>query len=398
MTGIRSALLACLLAGAAFQAARAQTIPVKGTASTFDVATWNIEWFGSSSRGPSDEDLQLRNVVRVMEESGIDLWAVQEIDDEDQFWEAVTELGDGWAGTLSEGTNFQIGFIFKTAVVALRGKTALLTQFSHEFAGRPPLLIEADVMLPQDTLRLTLITLHMKADGEAASYERRDDAAFQLKNRLDFFYADEPVIILGDFNDELHESITEGRPSPYVEFIDDSDHYSFLTLGLDAADGATWCSSSSCTFGSTLDHILISDELFDRYVDGSANRFEELVDEVDRYTATTSDHLPVYARFRLTSHTSAEEAYLDGTLRVRQPYPNPANDAAILIVEISQPQRISATIYDMLGREVSGFADQFYPAGGHKVRMDVTDLAAGAYVLRLEIGDRTIHRALSIAR
>ena len=398
MTGFRSIFLAWLLLAAALPAARAQTIPVIGTASTFDVATWNIEWFGSSSLGPSDDELQLRNVVRVIEESGIDLWAVQEIDDEDQFWAAVAALGEGWDGTLSDGSNFKLGYIFNTDVVDLRGKSTLLTQFSDEFAGRPPLLIEVDAMLPHDTLRVTLITLHMKAMGGADDYERRDDAAFQLKNRLDFFYADEPVIILGDFNDELHESISGSRPSPYEEFIADSDHYAFLTLPLDAENVPTWCSSSSCGFGSTLDHILITDELFDLHVDGSANRFEELVDEIDRYTSTTSDHLPVFARFRLTPHTSAGGAPSRWALRVGQPYPNPAAAATTMTVEVTQPRRMSARIFDVLGREVDGVADQFYPAGRHEVRVDVSNLPAGTYVIRLDAENMSVHRTLSVVR
>src|SRR5690606_9199308 len=70
-------LLAALLALPAASNGAAQTIPPKGTGATFDVATWNIEWFGGGP-GPSDNERQLDNVEAVIEASQIDLWALQE--------------------------------------------------------------------------------------------------------------------------------------------------------------------------------------------------------------------------------------------------------------------------------------------------------------------------------
>ena len=57
-----------------------------GSDATLDVATWNIEWFGSSSNGPSNDDLQVQNVVDIMLGSGIDIWAVQEIANQTTAW------------------------------------------------------------------------------------------------------------------------------------------------------------------------------------------------------------------------------------------------------------------------------------------------------------------------
>ena len=39
----------------------AVTVPGKGSATTLDIASWNIEWFGDTGNGPSNETLQLQN-------------------------------------------------------------------------------------------------------------------------------------------------------------------------------------------------------------------------------------------------------------------------------------------------------------------------------------------------
>ncbi|HSG49401.1 MAG TPA: hypothetical protein VLA43_16395, partial [Longimicrobiales bacterium] len=46
-------------------------VPARGSAATFDVATWNVEWFGDPGNGPDDEGLQLQRVREVV--SGADL-------------------------------------------------------------------------------------------------------------------------------------------------------------------------------------------------------------------------------------------------------------------------------------------------------------------------------------
>lgn len=378
---------AALLAWFLVTPAGAQTIPSKGTAASFEVATWNVEWFGSPSNGPSDDDLQLRNVARVMRESDIDLWALQEIDDDDHFRALVEELGEGWDGDLSRaGSNFKMGFVYKTGVIFVRQKTAILTQFSSDFAGRPPLQIEADVMLPNDTLRITFITLHMKAFGDAASYDRRAEAALRLKQHVNLLLGNRPVVILGDFNDELGTSITTGRDSPYAEFIADAENYVFLTLRLDEQNVPTWCAVSTCTSGSTFDHILITDELFDLYQEGSADRYVELLTAIGAYTSTTSDHLPVFARFGLATNTGIQTAPGGDWLYV---YPNPFEESTVVEYTTTAAGPADLAVHDVMGRTVRRLERPFHDSGTHRFRVDGTGLASGIYIAVLRHADGT---------
>lgn len=387
-------LLAALLA----LPAAAQTIPPKGTGATFDVATWNIEWFGGGP-GPSDNERQLDNVEAVIEASQIDLWALQEVADVATFNRLLDSLGAGYAGLVRENTSpgvtQRIGFVYRRDVVRLRGFEQILTQYAYEFASRPPLKIDVEITLPDTTVALSLITVHMKAeDGDADSYERRREAARLLKNRIDFLYPSTPIIVLGDFNDELRGSIAGGgRTTPYQAFIDDAARYRFLTMPFDEANLPTWCgNSTSCASGSTLDHILITDELFGFYEEGSVGRYTELTGAIPGYVSNTSDHLPVYARFRFATRTAVEGAELPRGVTLGAPYPNPFHDAVAVRYTLDRAAAVRVEVFDLLGRRVAVLADGLRPAGAYEATFAAGDLPEGIYLVRLQAGAQTAVR------
>lgn len=390
----RAALFALLLV----EGAAAQAVTPRGTEATFEVATWNVEWFGSPSNGPDDEERQFEHAAAIIAGSAVDLWAIQEIDDTSAFRRLVAALGDGYEGVHSTlSTNFQVGFIYRTEVVrSVRGEHLLREFAADYFAGRPPFLLRAGVTLPDTTLDLIIITLHMKAGGDLDDYGKRDQASKRLKSRLDFAYPSVPVIVLGDFNDELGRSIASGRPSPYTNFLEDAEAYRFLTAPLDAAGVNTFCFNASCTNGSTLDHILITDELVGAYEEGSASRYEELLTEVDGYLANTSDHIPVVARFDFATGTAVErEAVGPEALDL---YPNPAAGRVFLRGRLARAGVLRVELYDLLGRRVAVLADRHAPAGPFEAEGDVAALPAGPYLLRVASAASVESRTLIVSR
>ncbi len=370
-------------------------IPAKGTAATLDVATWNIEWFGSANNGPSNDAQQLANVEAVIEQAGIDLWAVQEIADVDD-WEFLLNALDGYEGALATvSSGLRMGFLYDPGVIRVRRVRHILDDFSFAFAGRPPLQLDAEVTLPDTSLDVTFIVLHMKAFDDLASYNRRVDAAQALKNRIDFLLTSEPVVVLGDFNDELLRSISAGRTSPYAPFLEDATGYFFPSLALEEAGEATFCgNSTACSGSSTIDHILITDELFGAYLPDSADRFEELLTEVPGYVSTTSDHLPVFARFAFATPTAAEATEFPGAVSGLSIYPNPIREAATLTFTLAHPGPVHLAAYDLLGRRVATLADGFFLPGLHKVFFAADELPAGAYFLRLEAEGQAVTRGM----
>ena len=275
------------------------TIDPVGTDETLDVATWNVMRFGNDGTGP-DNETQIANVRRIIQQAGVDVWALQEMEDRGDFERLLTELGAPWQGILDDSrTNLHLGFVYRSDVIQPQRTRVVLQQEARAFAGRPPLLMEAVVTLPGGVATVTFVNLHMKAFDDAASYERRRAAAQHIKAYLDTgVYRTVPLVVLGDFNDRLVESIHQGRPSPYEHFLADTAAYRFATYPLDDGGEGTYCFNATCTRDSAIDHIVVSDELFGA-LEGGAFRYDALLEDVSDYVATTSDHLPAVIRLRL---------------------------------------------------------------------------------------------------
>ena len=80
-------------------------------------------------------------------------------------------------------------------------------------------------------------------------------------------------------------------------------------------------------------------------------------------------------------------------------YPNPTASGASLAVEVSSAQRVTATVYDVLGRQVArAFDGPLAPGATALLRLDTARLAPGTYVVRLEGETFSASRRLSVAR
>ena len=363
------------------------TLPAVGTDATFEVATWNIEWFGSSSNGPSNDARQLENAKAIIEEADIDLWGVQEITDEADFNQLLSELGSEYAGVLAtQSTAQKIGFIYKPEVVQVTRVRHILTSFSFEFASRPPLELQATITINGTSVPMTFVVVHMKAFGDRDSYNRRVAASGRLKSRFDILQPNDNVILLGDYNDRLIRSTYSGAStSPYKNFVDDTDDYLPLTLALEQQGQGSFCSNNSCTVtGAFLDHILITDDLIPLYISGSVGRLTGVSSRVTLFGSTTSDHLPIYASFNLNpTNTGTEEGpaalHVDASV-----YPNPlGGSAATLRYTLAEAGRTSIRVFDLLGREVQSI-ERLNGPGEHRQTLDLSDQAAGLYLVRVE--------------
>ncbi len=360
---------------------------------TFEVATWNIENFGSDSRDPVSDEDQLAGAIRTVQIVDADLYGVQEIADPDLFQDLIDAL-DGYRGFLApftSGTAVQqrTGFLYRTSVIDSVSADLLFNTSGDNpqgrlawASGRWPFGFTFDATIGDQTRRITAVTIHAKAIQTTADRIRREDDSAQLKSFLDANYADANVIVLGDFNDDVDVSNVRGLPSPYANFTGDAANWNFVTASLSARNVAT------ISGGSTIDHILISNELDDEYFDGT-ERAENIGSQVSNFVSTVSDHFPVWVRFDFGTATASTPrgAAADG-LAVSAPRPNPATSTFAL--DVSSPATV--TVHDVLGRQVRVLATT-----GGTVRIDVSDLAAGLYVIRVasesDVVTRTVVRA-----
>jgi len=283
---------------------QAVVIPPKGGASTLDVGEWNIEWFGSTGLGPANDTQQLQNARDIITGADLDLWAVEEIVGVSHFNTLVGEL-PGYAGLLandplvtggsasySNGEQ-KVGVIYKTSVATVHSAKIILAAYDHEFAGRPPLELAMTVSVAGTSMDVVVIVLHAKADSGSASYTRRKNGSVALKSYLDSTYPGQPVLVIGDFNDDVDTSITSGKASPYANFVGDAADYVFPTKALTDAG-----LRSTVSYAQMIDHHLVTDELASLYLAGSAEVYR--VDQyIGDYGSSTSDHYPVITRYAL---------------------------------------------------------------------------------------------------
>ncbi|MEJ2677855.1 MAG: endonuclease/exonuclease/phosphatase, partial [Gemmatimonadota bacterium] len=189
----------------------------------------------------------------------------------------------------------KVALVYRADEVSLDSARVILTDEDYAFAGRPPVAFHLSVTIDSATEHLIVVVMHAKAGSDAASRDRRDQAAAALKAFMDTTWPTRKVLVIGDFNDDVDTSITTGQPSPYRYFVADSAHYDFPTAALSAAGDA-----STVSYADVIDHQLDTNEAHADCVPGSAEVFR--ADHyIPDYGNTTSDHYPVIVRYRVVN-------------------------------------------------------------------------------------------------
>ena len=291
---------------------RAGSGPPPATALAFSAVNWNIEWFGDTSQGPSDEALQLRNVQQVIATTGADFWGLQEVVDSAQF-DALKKQLPGYDGfivndsSVVSGASFysatdqKLAVLFRSDVVRVLEKKLILTTGSNPyyFGSRPPLQLKLSLTRDGRSTPLVVIVLHMKAFADTDSYSRRRSAALALKGYLDSQPSTTPVLVLGDWNDDVDVSIVRDSSTgtylatPYQAFVDDPADYAFATRPLSLARQSSTVKATNTEF---IDHQLLGGTLASKLVKDSTQVLHPET-YIPRYGVTTTDHYPVLSRF-----------------------------------------------------------------------------------------------------
>jgi len=261
-----------------------------GTASAFELATWNIENFPKN--GIETVDL-LRILILNLD---IDLIAVQEISDVQSFNTMLSGM-PGWRGVLSPdvyafGGYQKTGIIYKSGFVSVSSAHNIFTDDSYAFP-RPPLAAYVEVKDNSGTrFNFNLIVLHLKALSGDDNEARRLAACNQLKEFMDTEIsagADSDFVVMGDWNDEVSDPPDQ---NVFTTILNSPDQYTFLTLNLSGQ-----YSYISSTYKSMIDHILVSKSVLKSYASGHTQVLY-LDEEVNNFNNQISDHRPVTASFK----------------------------------------------------------------------------------------------------
>lgn len=367
----------------------AQNFPKLGSDTLLDVATWNVEWLGSTSGGPSDETTQYNNVLALLNKTELDVIALQEVSDASTYNTLSLALAtkyDGFISTFSQTQKTALYWrksMFEI-VPALSLNIPLNSSDNYAFASRAPLQVCLKTLGGTKTDTLYILVLHMKAQTESTdagrfeSYTRRQNAANALKLYVETNLAGKKFVMLGDWNDDLDVSIYNALPTPYAGFL--NAKYTFPSKELTDAGKSSYAFNTSM-----IDHVMQSKTLDSFYFKGSAKVFDNAADYVSNFSNNTSDHFPVYAFYdwkKLTTRiipANIDEEHAFMQLNI---YPNPARDA-INIEGNAVIERVE--IYSLSGQKMWVHAEN-----NEHVKISLPALAPGIYILRMW-GKQTWH-------
>lgn len=337
----------------------------------FKVTTLNTEWLSCNVNGPSDDALQINNIAALIKTLNSDVIALQEVGTSASYATIdtlVKKLGDDWGGNIvtwnDDNCKQNQGIIYKKSKVQFVNSSLITSGGSYYnwSSGRYPALYNLSFIVDGETVPVALINIHAKAYNDENSYDRRKGASQGLKTLLDGnSYNTKDIILLGDFNDYLVGSqCTTESNSPYKNFMDDTSDYLGLTSSL----------IDTYYHNPVIDNIIISNELFDNYVENSVTSEIAATQTISNFRYTTTDHMPISATFKFSSSSEIYNPVNNSAVTL---YPNPVtnyvtvkSDASILLV----------TVYNLAGMRLLNLQNGFD-------NIDVSSLQPGVYILQV---------------
>ena len=405
-------------------------------ADTFDVVTYNLEFFGTDVRdksnvefGPTNDELQIENVAKVMNKLNADVYVVQEVSDDPSIDILISKIninGKTFDKTISTSWSYSFQdadpnfppqklvvlyntqtttvkstkVLFKDLYDQVRAGTVVLPNYpgtetpeknddSFFSSGRLPYLVQIETNLNGIKKEINLIDLHARANSgtDIMKYNQRKYDIDYLKTALDTDYPDSNLILLGDFNDDVKAWVGNANtPSSYETFVQDNTGYNALTLGISQAGAYSFLSS-----GGFLDHILISNELNDQYIANSIAVYDPRSD-IPNYTSTTSDHGPVIARFELKEDVLSTPDFGTKNGFFVRAYPNPAHDVLNVSVKTNDDKNLKLRLYDINGRIVGNPIEIKSGQDVSDTVMSVRNLSPGFYLYTLSENNKVVYK------
>lgn len=362
------------------------SVNLKGTsidpATTLEVVNWNLEWFGSTTFGPTNDNQQEQNVKTILQNIRADIYGLVEVVDTARLGNVVRTMPgysyiicnygshinppDPSGGPISEAQ--KEAFVYKTSMFTnittrplINNQDINSTSYNSWSSGRYPFLMTADVTLNCVTKRINFVLIHAKANTSptATSYARREAGANELHDSLMTYFPEANVIVLGDFNDDLDQSITAGFTiTSYHAFTTDNANFFSPTLALSLAG-----KKSTVSFNDMIDHVMLTNDIAPYYMPSSANVLTDVSALVTNYGSTTTDHYPVFTRYQFEAP------------------PPPVITSCPTVPAFCTSNSGTYTIPSFTATSVCGVVNYNYVISGVTVRSGNTNNASGSFNL-----------------
>ena len=362
-----------------------------GTDSTFEVVSWNIEWF------PKNGSVTIDSVSKIIESLDADLLGLQEIDDTTICRQMINNLpdyelfmDDDWFGGLA--------YVYKTSSVNIQSiyKIYDTSPYWNAFP-RSPLVMELTFMGEE----FIVINNHFKCCGDGlldignSSDEegRRHEANSLLKQYIDSNFPSSRVIVLGDLNDILTD---ENPNNVFQMFLDDPTNYLFADETIASGSSADW---SFPGWPSHLDHILITNELFSEFSNSGSGVQTIKVDDfmsggLADYDFYISDHRPVGMKIKVNPTTVNLVEVSDSDIEI---FPNPTNKVFHVEMTLSESKDLKMQVMDIHGRIVHKESMNNLRSKVSR-SIDLSDEPSGTYILRFINGEQVKNKKIVLQK
>ncbi len=264
-----------------------------GTEATLEVVTWNLKTFPLNNN-------TIQTISQIIPQFKVDIIACQEIMDQNAFYQLASAIPHYEALVSNATSSYRLAYLYNTETVQVNEVYPIYVGESNPFP-RPPYVLDFNYKGEN----FICINNHLKALGdnyidETDSWDeevRRRLACQKLDQYIAEHFPDKRVIVVGDMNDQIAEP-----PSTNVfqVFLDKPDEYYFTDYPIALNPSYNNVSYPNYSPPSHLDHILITNELFDAFAEADSVchviRVEEYMGSWNNYSSLVSDHRPLGVR------------------------------------------------------------------------------------------------------
>ena len=273
-----------------------------GTDTTFDIISWNIEWFPKNNNTASE-------VQEILARLEADVYALQEIEDTTLLKQVVSNI-PGYECYFKSSYYGGLAYVYNTNTIQINSKYEIFTSQPYWNAfPRSPQVLDCNFM----GNNYIIINNHFKCCGDGTlntndtndEENRRLQAVTYLKQYIDNTLLGKRVILLGDLNDEIIDNTAN---NVFQDFINDNTNYLFTDMFIAEGNSIDW---SYPTWPSHLDHILITNELFADFQNFnsfvSVIRIDDYMGSWSNYENNISDHRPIGLKLDFGTLTNISE-------------------------------------------------------------------------------------------
>jgi hypothetical protein len=262
-----------------------------GTDNSFELITWNIEFF------PLNDQITIDYLSSMIQGLDADIIAFQEVADVDAFNQMIDNI-DGYNAFVGTTDNLiKLALAYKTDVIQANSIYEIYTENEYYLPFlRRPLVMECHY----EGEKFVIINNHFKARGDGIldlnnpndEENRRWVASNLIKDYVDDNFPNDNVIVVGDLNDVITDDYEN---NVFQSIIDDPENYAFADYEIAIGPSSGW---SYPDYPSHIDHIIITNELYDEFYAHSSSintlKIEDyLAGGWNEYTQNISDHRPV---------------------------------------------------------------------------------------------------------